>query len=217
MKVTFDQLLMMLIIILLALALLPQYQQPMVEAALESILGSAPTTTRPVLATTTLPQISTTTRAPAKIPRDYQGIKFLSAYTFVRPQIMEKYKPRPEGASQEGAYFKIFSEGPGLTKGAKILALEYTGDPALGKPRYLSFIFSHDKLVKITEKFFKSDPDARLKGLTATYGQFRYHEMLKGKDQYMWDDGGMQMVLQASRASGVTIFTLQMKKFAEVK
>ncbi|MFC1637689.1 hypothetical protein ACFL1W_01575 [Candidatus Margulisiibacteriota bacterium] len=216
MKVTFDQILMLLIILLLGLALLPQYQRPVVQAALERFLGPPPTTA-PAVPTTTFGHLTVTTRALARIPRDYDGIKFLSAYTYIRPQIMEKYQPEPEGASQAGAYFKIFSEGPGLTAGAKILALEYTGDPAEGKPRFLSFIFSQDKLVKVTEKFFKSDPDAHLKRLIDTYGQFRYHEMLEGKDRYMWDDGGMQMELQASRASGVTVFTLQMKKFAEVK
>jgi hypothetical protein len=213
MKISFDQVLMFIIIVLLGLALLPQYQRPMVESALSAIFGPAPTTTVPLLVTSTsFPRVVTTTRAPARIPRDYNGIKFLSAYNYVRAQIMEKYQPKAAAGG-----FKIFSEGPGLTAGAKIIALEYTGDAAEGKPRFLNFIFTKGKLVKVSEKFFQSDLEAKLKALTDTYGQFRYHEMLKGRDQYMWDDGGMQMVLLGSRETGVTVFTLQMKKFSEVK
>jgi hypothetical protein len=220
-KNKFDELIMILILLVLGLSLLPQYQRPALKAFLEKVLGPPPAAKPAGVPGITLPALTTTTRAPvpapARLPRDYDGIKFLSGYSYVRGQVMDKYEPIPKGQSRQGGHFVILSEGPGSSAGTKVLALEYSGDPSAGYPRFLTFLFHQGKLVKVAAKYFKSDPDSHLKKIMDKYGDFRYQEMLEGRDKYTWDDGGMQIVLEADRAGGVTVFTLQMKKFAELR
>ncbi len=216
-----DLLLVLLFALFMGSVLLVQYQKPLVVAALDKIFGKPqPAVTIPTLPAT----IPTMPPAPApapeepaahvRLPRETHGIKFMTSFAYAKPYILRKYDPEPKSRKVKGEYWRLLEDGTRVTKGRREIRLEYMGNETLQAPRYLSFDFYQYKFTGVVEKYFRLDPEPKLKSLVKIYGKYNAKDVWKGKyDRYLWDNGQMKIVFLVDRTSRASIFSFQMKEF----
>lgn len=227
-------LLMILIILVLGAILLYQYQRPLVTAVLYGIFGEPPVTkavelprlpppvapglepaaapAQPTLEVAEMPA-EPTPEAVVRLPREYEGFKFSSSFRYVKPLILQRYKPAPKQRSKPGEHWRIISDGTRVYQKRREIILEYMGTK-IKNPRYLSFKFYNYVLTGVIEKYYGVDPEEQLKKVVDKYGGYRTRDRWKWRDRYVWDDGQMQIIFLADTWAKTALFSFQVKMFA---
>ena len=222
-------LLMVLIVLVLGMTLLYQYQRPLVTAMFDKLFGVPP---KPVALPVEMPpevpspevaelpalepeEIPSPEVKPIleKLPRTYEGLKFSSSYMYIKSLIMKKYRPVPKRRTRSGKHWRIVSDGTRVYNRRREIILEYMA-PRPGYPRYLSFKFYNYVLTGVIEKYHGVDPKEQLEEVIDKYGMYRAKDKWKGKERYIWDDGQMQIIFLADTWAKSALFSFQIKRFA---
>lgn len=211
-------LIMLLIALFMGSTLLVQYQKPLVITTLDRIFGKPKAVEKaPVPPPPKIAPASPPVEKPAvhsKLPRQYEGIKFLTSFAVAKPYIIRKYNVRPKRESRPGEYWRMAADGTGIHDRRREIILENMGKVTAQKPRYINFKFYDYSFIGVVEKYYGIDPKQVLGEAVARYGIYDKKGDWEEYDRYIWDNGQMQIVFLSNQVSKTGIFSFQIKKYA---